>query len=405
MTDDQAKQAFWDAVEDLDPASMEIAQDIALERGWKLWVLGENAIEPPFTKIDGAPIVSRGSFTFGNWRTEDGISMAGWTVVQLQGHSDDTDADDEYYVRVGYEFQHSDWESTLAETTDIYEDFATARNDAAQHAWRALWSMKKSIARGGTPFERKRSLLTALANDALPVVPKELVSNPAWLTTAIADVYDVIQSKVPPEWLPKLDAEGKRGSLVATMKELGCGAYGCVIPTLDPSVVLKATTDTTETEFAAKLGQTLVVPVVVEYYMVVALSARWNDRRISLLWRESADEVGNIGDVAYGPGNGDRALELIAQQHRAASRVLMAIKNGAKSMAVLGSLFEQWVASLDKMASMSELAYVASGMKKVWLEQHIFLSDTHEGNLGLCKRGRDRQWVITDPGNVVVVET
>lgn len=234
----------------------------------------------------------------------------------------------------------------------------------------------------------------------------DLVDNPAWLTTAVADVYDVLEQKVPPAWMPKLtDTTSKRGKFVATMKEYGCGNYGCVIPTLDSSVVLKATTDTTETEFAAKLSQTLVVPVVVEYFMVVALAARWHGRRISLLWRESADDVGLENLERVVGKHGPKVIAAIDKQHRAASRVLLAIKNGVTSMDVLGGLFEVWEAELEAMAQWQALEYVATGMLRVWTEQHIFLSDVHADNLGRCRRDGKLQWVITDPGNVIVVET
>jgi hypothetical protein len=73
-------------------------------------------------------------------------------------------------------------------------------------------------------------------------------------------------------------------------------------------------------------------------------------------------------------------------------------------MKVLGGLFDKWVVELDKMAAIPELEYVATGMKRVWLEQHIFLSDVHSDNLGRCRRGARLEWVITDPGNVIVVE-
>lgn len=225
----------------------------------------------------------------------------------------------------------------------------------------------------------------------------EFVDNPPWLTKAIADVYDVIQKKVPPEWLPRMDnAKSRRGKFTAEMKEYGCGVYGCVIPTLDPGIVLKATTDTTETEFAAELGQSLVVPVVVEYHMVVALAAKHHGARVSLLWRESAEKVGELEK-----GSLKKVIEV---QHHAATRVLLAIKQGVTQRKILGPLLEQWMARLDKMAEHPELRYVATGMQRVWREQSIALLDVHAGNLGLCDRSGRKEWVVTDPGNVVVIE-
>lgn len=251
------------------------------------------------------------------------------------------------------------------------------------------------------PAQRPRSIDTNA-----DVIPRDLTANPAWLTTAVADVYDVLEAKVPPAWLPKLTgASSQRGKFVAQMKEYGCGNYGCVVPTLDAAVVLKATTDVTETQFAAKLAQTLVVPVVVEYFMVVALAARWHGRRISLLWRESAQDVGE-GELerVIGKKDGKRAVRLLHEQHAAAAKILRAILEGAQSMDVLGEMFDAWTTTLDNMTEVGELEYVATGMKRVWLEQHIFLADVHSENLGRCMRDDQLEWVITDPGNVIVIE-
>jgi len=230
-----------------------------------------------------------------------------------------------------------------------------------------------------------------------------LVANPAWLTTVLADYYPFLQERVPPAWLPKLDdPKAKGGRLTARMKEYGCGAYGCVIPTLDPDVVLKATTDTTETEFAAKFSKELVVPVVVEYFLVVALAARHEGQRVSLLWRESAAKVGELGE---GTARYGRALErAVDKQHDRAKKVLLALRDGVRSMDALDAFFAAWVKSLDQMGELPELRYVASGMKRIWLEQKIFISDVHAGNLGLCRRNGKPEWVITDPGNVVVMQ-
>jgi hypothetical protein len=135
--------------------------------------------------------------------------------------------------------------------------------------------------------------------------------------------------------------------------------------------------------------------------MVVGLAARWHGRRISLLWRESAQDVSE-GDLERIIGKD--AVDLVTDQHIAASKILRAIIEGAKSMDVLGKMFDTWLHELDEMAEAPELAYVATGMKRVWLEQHIFLSDVHADNLGRCMRDDKLEWVITDPGNVIVIE-
>jgi hypothetical protein len=221
------------------------------------------------------------------------------------------------------------------------------------------------------------------------------VPNPAWVTKAIADSFETLESKVQPEWLPKLtEVRGRRGTLLASMREYGCGAYGCVLPTLDPKVVLKATTDPTELEFAVKVSQTLVVPVVVHYYLAIRLSATHNGHAIGLLWRESAQDVGQLDK--HGP-----ALEAISVQHRAATAALIAINEGRYD--ALRSLMDAWVATCHAMAQIPELAFAAHGLVRVWRDQRVFIADVHEGNLGRCIRHGKLTWVITDPGNVVIM--
>ena len=46
---------------------------------------------------------------------------------------------------------------------------------------------------------------------------------PAWVSTAVAGSFDLLQDRVPPAWMPKLDdVRATRGALVGKIPRLGC---------------------------------------------------------------------------------------------------------------------------------------------------------------------------------------
>lgn len=245
-------------------------------------------------------------------------------------------------------------------------------------------------------FERDPDGAIELVQSALPRTNPTtrasagLTDNPAWVTRSLAESYEVLEDQVPGKWMPMLSSvRAQRGRITARMKELGCGAYGCVLPTLDPGIVLKVTTDPTEAEFAAELADTLVVPVVVEYKMVVRLAAKFQGRTIYLLWREAADQVGEISHPA------------IDRQHAAAQDVYTTLVHGGTPKREMAA----WFAAVDQMAKDDRLRYLAEGLVRVYLEQGIFFGDLHSGNLGVVRRDGKPTWVVTDPGHVSVTDT
>lgn len=228
---------------------------------------------------------------------------------------------------------------------------------------------------------------------------RALITNPAWVTKALSESYSGLEDKIPANWLPKLaDVKSEKGAkLTAKLKEYGCGAYGCVLPTLDEKVVLKVTIDDTEADFAARLAETLVVPVTCAYYKVVSLPAKRKGSRIFLLWREEAKKVDQIDKEPYGKS----AVAAISLQHRAAQTVFDLVdKTGGNPR--LPAALKKWVATCEAMGKVSQLKYLSDGMLRVYREQGIFFGDIHEGNVGLCVRDGKQQWVITDPGHVAV---
>lgn len=214
--------------------------------------------------------------------------------------------------------------------------------------------------------------------------------NPPWVTRVLADNFEVMEERVPPKWLPLLTKTKAKGDrMVARMKEYGCGVYGCVLPTLDPRTVIKVTTDQTEAEFASEISSTLVVPVVVDYRMVMRMPAERKGSQIYLLWRESSENVGGLGDN-----------ELVSAQHEAAEAAYIEMyKTGTTTHAAI----DAWKRSVIAMGAVTELAYLALGMLRVFEEQGVFFGDVHGGNVGRCLRGEKLEWVIIDPGHVSVV--
>ena len=226
---------------------------------------------------------------------------------------------------------------------------------------------------------------------------------PAWVTAALAQGYETLEHTAPSRWMPALTRVSARGGkLSAALAEFGCGVYGCVMPTLDPKVVLKVTSDETETAFAADLAPTLVAPICVTYHMVADLEGVYRDGfQVSLLWREAADQVGKLRDVL-----GRRAEKLIDDQHEAAQIAYRAIDK-RQSEQMRRARISHWLEMCERMATqveIPELRALGAGLVEVYEKQRIVFGDVHAGNLGVVTRDGVQSWVITDPGHVAVVE-
>lgn len=234
---------------------------------------------------------------------------------------------------------------------------------------------------------------------------RDLVANPPWVTEALADSYDIIDKKVPPEWLPAFATvtKGTGSTLVASMLEYGCGAYGCVIATLDPKTVLKVTSDESEAEFAAQLSVNLAAPICVEYKMVIRLADIHEGRQVHLLWREAAEHVGGLRK-AIGGSQGKLADDLVHAQHRAAQNAYTVYERGARERDVRRAV-AAWLEACEVLARgrVPELRLLGRGLIEVYETQGILFGDIHVGNLGMVTRDGIAEWVITDPGHVAVV--
>lgn len=228
---------------------------------------------------------------------------------------------------------------------------------------------------------------------------EDLKSNPAWVTKIVAKHYERLEDSVPAKWLPRLTKAKKSGrdQFSAKMKEYGCGAYGCVLPTLDTSVVLKLTTDDTEAEFASKLGKKLSKPIVVNYHMTIPLEDKYQRAQVHMLWRDSADKVGRVIEaVAERGGDVQEADKAIDKQHKAAQAVYKAMVLRKP----IGDLLDKWkVAAREMGDKIPELRFLSEGMLEVLAKDGIFFGDVHDGNVGKVQG----KWIIVDPGHVAEI--
>lgn len=218
-----------------------------------------------------------------------------------------------------------------------------------------------------------------------------LIANPAWVTRVVGERLERIETEMPPRWVPRLSSvRVQRGRVSARLRELGCGAYGCVLPTLDDHVVLKITTDQTEAQFARDLSDKLVAKICVEYLAVWDTTASHDKRPVFFLWRESAQRVGQIGK---------REQLAVAEQHAAAQVVYAQFFHEGRATP---AAMRTWRDAVTRMMEHEDLEYLARGLLMVYDQQQVFFGDIHHGNLGIVLRDGHPYWVITDPGHVSV---
>lgn len=277
----------------------------------------------------------------------------------------------------------------------------------AQRAGRYDWAAEISRNANALGVERVDEAI-AMLYEALKELPvpnprrSGFVVNPPWVTKALADAYEILDDKIPTRWLPQLASVQARGSkgIIADLIEFGCGSYGCVLATMDPDTVVKVTSDESEAHFAARISPTLVAPVCVEYHMVVLLSQRHEGRKVHLLWRESAENVGKLDEVL------DRGVEVehvIENQHIAGAQAFKSLYHKAPQR-YIDQEIREWLERVRYMGEViPELKELCDGLLKIWNEQRILFGDLHAGNFGQVTRNGRKVWVITDPGNISVV--
>lgn len=264
-----------------------------------------------------------------------------------------------------------------------------------------------------------------------------LASTP-WVDNALNSVWDRIVAAAPsPDWVPLHSTKGKK----LVMQELGCGSYGCVMPTSDPAVVIKVTSDMTEAAFVAA-SMTLGPPAgawedagIVRYYAVYRLPGTHKGRPMFVLWREAATEVGLSWDSTkrdYERWSRVVLYNLLDHYKQFAGVVREAHKKGM----LLPENISKFQSAILKIEAIPESdSYFKDVMRQTPVQgrvgtalaalhliedtmentaicdaigqalafyrtQGLLLSDVHHQNVGLVPR-MQKTWVITDPGHAV----
>lgn len=265
----------------------------------------------------------------------------------------------------------------------------------------------------------------------------ELRDNPAWVNRAIAKNWNRILDAVEPEMHPLMeDAHARGKGLVIEIPEHGCGAYGCVMPTNSADVAFKVTTDSTEADFVEKVLPT-VQPTpegIVRYYEALRLEGHHARRGLFALWREEAQDVGELHEVHRNDPDGvKRTRDLIFEQREAAGWVFTTLGQlGERAAEVyrqaielradaLGDVVEDGYASTSGSVAHEVAAHLAymevccqtlvqdslaplvGSALLTFLQHGVLVADIHEGNIGRCERDGELAWVITDPGHVAVL--
>lgn len=119
-----------------------------------------------------------------------------------------------------------------------------------------------------------------------------LLDNPPWVDEVVEANLRELTYRAPKGAEVVTEAAG--GHLHAP--ELGCGAYGCVLRTAVPGVVLKITSDPTEALFVRALADRGLSGLmgITRYLGSSLLEGRRQGRALYALWREEADDVGEL---------------------------------------------------------------------------------------------------------------
>lgn len=223
-----------------------------------------------------------------------------------------------------------------------------------------------------------------------------------WATDMIARAMPTIEQYVPPQWAPRLQnvAALEADMVTANLRAYGCGSYGCVYPTHDPAIVMKVTEDDTEAQFASELAAQISRPICVKYNFAIRLDERHKGHTVHLLWRESADHIGQLQAML-----GAAAPEMVKHQYEAAKLMYEAIYLH-QDIEYIRPLVRAWLNTCEQMARQTRvpaLRELGDGLVETFTEHGIVFGDIHSNNLGVVHRDDGDHWVITDPGHVAVI--
>jgi hypothetical protein len=289
--------------------------------------------------------------------------------------------------------------------------------------------------------------------------------NPAWTQTLLKSHWDALAKLVDTKWMPMAasvkkvpgkNADGGQLYKTTSVMEYGTGHYGTVMPTNDPRVVIKITSDKTEARFVAIVLTFKEQPLgIVRYHRIVQLPGAYRKRPVFAIWRQSAENVGNIGPRRAGDAYDERLAKtflrsmVVFQSAAGLARDVLkrakdpqAIATSAAQRAgrreseivlgdyaggymartpreVMRATMARYSAGAPRLAYLLELLDVVSGeviaetdygylvgrALNDYLHRGLLLADVHDGNLGMAEveEYSTLMPVITDPGHAVIL--
>jgi hypothetical protein len=209
-----------------------------------------------------------------------------------------------------------------------------------------------------------------------------------WVDRHMSKILPLLKQRVPETWLPRTITEHTEAvctgpdwepRIVTTkfkkpvVEEYGCGSYGCVMPTNEPGLVIKLTTDVSEAWFIARAMSLEETVGIVEYKGIYAVDATHSGKPLFVLWRTEARDVGAWSYARTHKDNSDYARQV-----------------GLEAMRLLNS-FKEW-ASIAR-------DYLQPKLKHIETTYHA-----HQTTYEVRSRNPQMPQVIKPADNYVVVE-
>lgn len=269
----------------------------------------------------------------------------------------------------------------------------------------------------------------------------------AWIDHIFGRLWTRLEAHAPnPKWMPKVEPSDRRK---VSVQEYGCGLYGCVLPTHDPGVVLKITSDPTEAWFvhiAMQLasGGASWPDGIVKYYGGFAIpEATFRNRPVFALWRQEAYGVGSIIPrslpmQSYEYRELRKFAENLAGYRGWANDIRLRLRTAGESRWLLLDDAKKWKSRADELVEASydqsrvqtlrgglriagalkvlelledemeqeEPSHLVARAMRHYREHGMLIADVHANNVGhLSKDDRPLAGiVITDPGHAVALE-
>lgn len=263
--------------------------------------------------------------------------------------------------------------------------------------------------------------------------------SPSWANQILNEARGAIEAFAQSHRLPMVDSRVVDTDRRLKWQSYGCGSYGCVYATQDSAMVAKLTSDPSEVLVARRLLDmgNAAPRGVVRYFAALNTDMSRNGSDVWLLWRESADRVGEyagpmtselerlqrfaLAAKASYDSVGDTKRKAFAAEAEQELRKLQTEgvslqAGGSGTELVVGStkvdaayiparqaakrFAHSWtgaILSARRLAAEGDLREVGDAVLQL-ADEGILLADVRQANLGQVSRGARQFWAIIDPG-------